>query len=697
MMAFISRPALIPLLAITFLGAQLNAQVSGAPAQPNIIFILVDDMGWGDVGVFWQNQRKEKNDRSEPWQFTPALDAMAAGGAMLTSHYCSAPVCAPSRASLLLGQSQGHANVRNNQFDKALQDTYTLGSVLQQAGYHTAAVGKWGLQGQGEGPDWPAHPLNRGFDYYLGYIRHRDGHEHYPKEGIYRDKKEVWENRTDISAGLDKCLTTDLWTASAKRYITRQVQDKTRSQPFFLYLAYDVPHAVLELPTQAYPAGGGLKGGVQWTGRAGQMINTATGVPDSYIYPEYRQITYDDDQDPNTPEVAWPETYQRYASACRRIDEGIGDLMTLLKDLGIDQNTMVVFTSDNGPSRESYLPEGYVPNEPTFFNSFGPFDGIKRDVWEGGIRVPAIVRWPVRIPAAQVITEASAMYDWLPTFSEAAGLPAPARTDGVSLLPSLTGGPLLQDHPVYIEYENNQRTPNYEEFDPSHRGRKRQQMQKIRIGDFVGVRYDIQSAEDDFEIYNVVTDPQELHNLAGQAAFHDLQSRLKSKVLQMRRPDAEAVRPYDSALIPGVEPVQLSAGLHWATYAGKYPWVADLSGQKTAGQGVSAMPDVKVLAGQAGMAQFEGMLYIPAEGTYEFSLQGSGGFLMRMHDALLIDASYGYKAGQEVTGAIALKAGFHPFRIFFLQAAAGTPELVLQWRGPGQKKEKIPAAYLFHE
>src|SRR5690606_38786264 len=141
-----------------------------------------------DVGAFWQNQREAKNDRSEPWQMTPALDALAAGGAMLTSHYTAAPVCAPSRASLLLGLSQGHANVRDNQFDKALEDNHTLGTVLQGAGYHTAAIGKWGLQGGGRdtpGPDWPAHPANRGFDYYLGYIRHSDGHEHYPKEGIY--------------------------------------------------------------------------------------------------------------------------------------------------------------------------------------------------------------------------------------------------------------------------------------------------------------------------------------------------------------------------------------------------------------------------------------------------------------------------------------------------------------------------------
>jgi arylsulfatase A-like enzyme len=218
-----------------------------AQSKPNIIFILVDDMGWGDVGAFWQNQRKARNDRGEPWQQTPALDQLAAGGVMLTNHYAAAPVCAPSRASLLLGVSQGHANVRDNQFDKELQDTYTLGTALKRAGYHTAAIGKWGLQGgdpKMPGPDWPAHPAKRGFDYYLGYIRHADGHEHYPKEGIYRGTKEVWDNRTNITDDLDKVYTADLWTAAAKRYITQQAQ-AADSSPFFLYLAYDTPHAVL--------------------------------------------------------------------------------------------------------------------------------------------------------------------------------------------------------------------------------------------------------------------------------------------------------------------------------------------------------------------------------------------------------------------------------------------------------------------
>ena len=668
-------------------------------AKPNVIFILVDDMGWGDVGAFWQNQRQANNDRSEPWQMTPALDALAAGGAMLTNHYTAAPVCAPSRASLLLGVSQGHANVRDNQFDKELQDSHTLGTVLGGAGYHTAAVGKWGLQGGGEeaqAPNWPAHPLRRGFDYYLGYIRHRDGHEHYPKEGIYRGSKEVWENDTNIADGLDKSYTADLWTAAAKRYITEQAQ-ATEKSPFFLYLAYDTPHAVLELPTQAYPTGGGLNGGLQWTGKPGQMINTASGEVDSYIYPEYKDATYDHDNNPATPEINWPETYQRYASACRRIDDGVGDLVTLLKDLGIYENTLIVFTSDNGPSEEDYLPEGRsVKNTPDFFDSFGPFDGIKRDLWEGGVREPTIVSWPARIAANRVIDEPSAMYDWMATFAEAAGIAAPARTDGVSLLPLLTGAKDSVEHPVYVEYFEGRKTPTYPGFLASHAGRQRNQMQLIRMGDFSGVRYDIQSADDDFEIYNVVEDPQEADNLAAKPDYQEMQSQMKRNVLQMRRPDPSAPRPYDAALIPAVEAQPLETGLSWRAYEGAFPWVSDVSALTPTAEGTADSPDPAVMQ-QAGMLVYDGVIEAPEDGEYEFAAQSDAPFIIRLHDSLLADAGYNYQPGQQVSAAAMLQAGSHPVRIYMLKTTGSEQDFSIQWRGPGASMAELSGEDFHHE
>jgi arylsulfatase A-like enzyme len=679
---------------------QDDSQRQTAPDQPNVVFIMVDDMGWGDIGVFWQNQRKQNNDRSEPWHSTPAIDELAATGAMLTNHYTAAPVCAPSRASLLLGVSQGHANVRDNQFDKALQDTHTLGSVMQQAGYNTATIGKWGLQGGGpsaEGPDdWPAHPLNRGFDYYLGYIKHRDGHEHYPKEGLYRGTHSVWENKTDIAQDLDKSFTTDLWTAAAKRYITEQAQADD-SNPFFLYLAYDTPHAVLELATQAYPEGGGLTGGLQWTGEPGHMINTASGTVDSYVYPEYANAKYDHDKDPTTPEVSWPETYQRYASSCRRIDEGIGDIVTLLKDLGIYENTLVVFTSDNGPSREDYLPrDKYVQNTPDFFNSFGPFDGIKRDTWEGGLREPTIVSWPAQIPANQVIDEPSAMYDWMATLAAAANIAAPARTDGVSLLPLLTGEQSSVEHMVYVEYFNNTPTPSYGEFLESHRGRTREQMQMLRMGEFAGVRYDIQSASDDFELYNVVVDPQESRNLASDAAYQDLQELMKALALQVRRPDPDAPRPYDAALVPGVKSKLLKRGLSWRAYEGEFPWVSRVSDRTPTVSGSGDRPNATVIE-QAGMLVWDGIVKVPTDGEYGFSIRADGAFVVRLHDALLLDGSYGYETGTEVAATTMLKAGFHPIQIHFLKQTGQEHSLDVQWQGPEISKAPIPAESFYHE
>ena len=323
----------------------------------------------------------------------------------------------------MLGVHQGHANVRDNQFDKALENNHTLASVLKQGGYATVAIGKWGLQGTGNSPvEWPAYPTKRGFDDYFGYVRHGDGHEHYPKEGLYSGKKEVWENNREISSNLDKCYTADLFTARAKKWILNH-EAASPTQPFFLYLAYDTPHAVQELPTQAYPSGGGINGGLRWLGTPGHMINTASGTIDSWVHPDYANATYNDDGDPATPLVPWPDVYRRYATAVRRIDDAVADLRQLLQDLGKTTTTLIVFTSDNGPSIESYLPN--QPLAADFFDSFGPFDGIKRDAWEGGIRMATLVCWPGHIRAGGINNSPSAFWDWMPTFAELAGMPPP--------------------------------------------------------------------------------------------------------------------------------------------------------------------------------------------------------------------------------------------------------------------------------
>lgn len=637
------------------------------PEKPNIIFILTDDLGYGDIGVFYQNQRKKTNDPSLPYELTPNIDQMAGHGAMFTQQYSNAPVCAPSRASLLTGVHQGNAHVRDNQFDKALEDNHNIATVLKQAGYATVAIGKWGLQGvKEEAPYWPAHPLKRGFDHFFGYMRHRDGHEHYPVEGIYRGSKEVWKDYENVVSGMDKCYTTDLWTAYAKQWIIEETKNK-KGQPFFMYLAFDAPHAVLELPTQAYPAGSGLHGGLQWIGDSSHMINTASGKPDAYVYPEYANATYDDDRNSATPMVPWPDTYKRYATATRRIDDATGDVIQLLKDLKIDSNTIVIFTSDNGPSIESYLPKEYVPNHPTFFASYGPFDGIKRDCWEGGLRMPTIAWWPGKINEGKIINTPSMLSDWLPTFAGAAHIPAPARVNGVSLLPSLTGNGKQKTSMVYVEYFENGNTPDFKEFNPSHRGRQRNQMQMVRMDSLVGVRYDIKSADDDFEIYNVVTDPDESDNLGRIPAYQYLQNAMKAKVLQVRRASQEAPRPYDSALIPAV-PFQkkMKHGWNWKFFEGDFPWVIEPDALQPKSSGDAGNPDGEFIPGKRGMMLYTGFLDVPSDGEYDFSFRTRGRAFIRLHDAELFDADHNYLPGRTLTASVFLQKGLHPITIYSL-------------------------------
>ncbi len=663
--------------------------------KPNIIFILTDDLGVGDIGVFFQNQRKKNNKRSQPWELTPNIDNIASRGATLTQSYCNAPVCAPSRASLLLGVNQGHANIRDNQFDKALEDNYNIANVLKTAGYTTAAIGKWGLQGTNPGPDWPAHPLNRGFDYYFGYIRHADGHEHYPKEGIYRGKKEVWDNRTNITESLDKCYTGDLWTANAKRWITGFEKNNNKKAPFFLYLAYDLPHAVLELPTQAYPDGKGINGGMQWLGKPGHMISTASGTVDSWVHPDYANATYDDDKNSQTPEVPWPDTYKRYATINRRLDDAVGDLVQLLKDLKIDDNTLVVFTSDNGPSIESYLPKQFVPVVPTFFSSYGPFDGIKRDCWEGGVRMPTIAMWSGHIKEGSIVATPTISSDWLPTFLDAAGYAAPVRSDGVSLLPTLTRKGKQQKSLVYVEYINNEATPKFTEFEPQRRGRTRGQMQLIRFDEYVGVRYDIKNATDDFEIYNVINDPKESKDLASQPALASLQKRMKEKVLQLRRPDTAAPRPYDNELVPADTDDRLNTkGVTWKAYRSSLPWIASPLTLQSIANGHAAVPSLqrtKLTTGS--VICFEGYLNIPSDGEYTFYISSDEAAFLRIHEAAVIDADYGYEKQTEKAGTIKLKAGAHSFKLYTKVSGSGNAMCNFTWQGPGFDKQRVPASF----
>ncbi|MEM6571398.1 MAG: sulfatase-like hydrolase/transferase [Planctomycetota bacterium] len=645
-----------------------------ANEAPNVLFILCDDLGWGDLGVLFQN------DVEGPKRlFTPHLDRMAAEGAVLRRHYCPAAVCAPSRASLLTGLHQGHATIRDNQFDKALEDNHTLATVLRAAGYRTALIGKYGLQGKGDSAaTWPAYPTKRGFDEFYGYVRHRDGHSHYPAHQTRaRKKMQVWDGEREVSADLEGCYTTDLFTARAKRYLVEHAE-REDGAPFFLMLTYDTPHAALHVPTQAYPEDAGVDGGIQWAGEPGAMINTASGVIDSWI-------------DPRVRDTDWGNGAKRFATMVHRIDDCVGDLLQTLRDLGMAENTLVVFSSDNGPHKEAYT-KGVRYNA-SEFNSFGPFDGIKRDAWEGGIRVPTLAWWPGTVPAGLVDTTPSQSHDWMPTFAELAGVPAPARTDGVSLVRSMTGAGDRRGSTVYVEYKGGGKSPNYAEFDESHRARKRGQEQVVFLDGLKGIRVDVESHADRFEIYDVEHDPREAENLADSSPeLVALERRMRDRVLRLRRPNPSAPRPYDNEPVP---PIVLEGsaerGLDLEEYRGRWPWLPDFDALEPAHRRAVDRIDAAahVAFDEPAGLRYTGVLAVPETGVWTFELASDAGAQLRLHDALVIDDDF-VRSGAPVRGTIRLEKGAHPIELSY-RTDGRAPRLALRWAFGGEGLEAIPS------
>ncbi len=672
----------LQLLGLFFFG---SLAIVTAAERPNIIFILTDDMGYGDIGVLGQNDRRIQ--KIGPAHRTPHIDQLAAEGIVLTDHYCAAPVCAPSRASLLTGLHQGHATVRNQQFDKMLEDNHTLGTVLQAAGYRTACIGKWGLVG--ELPARPGHPLRRGFDFYFGGLLHIDAHDHYPKEGPHRGPKQVWAMEEEISNQLDKCYATDLYTARAKAWIEEQHRERAR-QPFFLLLAFPTPHAPLALPTMAYPQGGGINGGMQWLGTPGKMINTAAGKIDDWTHPDYRTAKWDHDKNPATRELPWPDVYQRYATSVRRIDDAVGDLLQLLKDLSIDRNTLVVLTHDNGPSQASYLPQAYSPK---FFGSYGPFSGVKSDLYEGGIRNGALLRWPDGINAGTKSDQPSGQWDWLPTMAELAGVPPPARTDGTSLVPTLTGNGKQAESSIYIEYSAPGKTPDIPDFPATIRNQPRGEMQMIRQGEWIGLRTNMQSAEQDFQIFQIKNDPRQAANLADM--HPELQSVFKQSVLRMRRPDASSPRLYDGLLVPADFSLATKKfGFDYAVYAGNWPWLPDFDLLEPVTTGHSdqfkiEMPPQSQMLG----IRFRGVFQAPTSGEYEFFMRTDDRAQLRLHKLLLTEVDF-HPQTSWVSAKVLLENGPHPWTLMQRIATAAQSGLEVEWSGPDLPRQPLRPAVM---
>jgi arylsulfatase A-like enzyme len=656
--------------------------VLAAASQPNIVFILTDDLGYGDLGVYYQNSRNFAVNRNLPAFATPHIDSLATQGLRMNRHYCGSPVCAPSRASFLTGMHQGHANVRDNEFDKALEDNHTVATVLKEAGYATAVIGKWGLQG---GVGFPGHPDQRGFDFFFGMLAHLDGHYHYPET----TNRPVYNGRTDIRTQLDKCYSTDLFTARAKKWIVDQVA-ASPTQPFFLYLAYTAPHARLDIPTQAYPAGGGLAGGLQWTGVNNAMINTASGTENAWLHPDYASATWDHDNNPGTAEQAWPNAAKRHATMIRRLDDAVGDLRQLLADLNIADNTLVIFTSDNGPHHEAGA-GGTITQDPRFFRSYGPLDGTKRDLWEAGWRVPLLAVWPGVIPAGRVSTTPSQFQDWLPTFAHIAGVRPPFRSDGVSLLNDLTGTAPLPQSLIYAEYTaaSYLNTPNYNDFDPGHRNALRGHMQAVFVNGYKGLRYNVTGANDVFRVYDVVNDPRETTNLAGQAGAPS-QADFLAAAVRNRRPGVDWTRAYDNEAIPGLGQ-DAPLGLRVRMFASNESWVARFDPATALRHRDIAALTLNGLDLQGvGALSFTGHIQVTQEGDYSFSLRADTAAVLRIHGMLVLDADRGYAPGTLVSSApLRLKAGLHPFQLNTRQGTA-TPLLELRWSGPGLPDQPVP-------
>jgi len=631
-------------------------------SKPNIIFILTDDLGWGDLGVFHQNNSNRARKHK-----TPFLDKMAQQGMQMRAHYCPAPVCAPSRSSLLTGLHQGHAVIRNNQFDKALENNHTLGTVMKSAGYATVMIGKYGLQGKGDTPAaWPAYPTKRGFDEFFGYVRHVDGHVHYPADEWpignsekHRTGKEVWWNDKNVTADLKTCYTTDLFTARSKQWIIDH-RKSNPDQPFFLCLTYDTPHGALQIPSVPYPKGMGVNGGLQWVGKPGKMINTAQGKIDSFRHPDYQG-------------KGWSDVEVRFATMVRRIDHAVGDLLQTLKDLKIHENTMVVFTSDNGPHHESYI--AGVDYEASSFQSYGPFDGTKRDAWEGGIRMPTLAWWPGKIKAGQIDNQPSQFHDWMTTMADAGGITSPARADGVSLIPTLTGVGEQIEPTVYIEYQNHGKTKPYSDFLKSRHQQKRGQMQVIRMNGYKGVRINIQSDADPFEIYDLKSDTSEANNLAGSSdKFKKLENQMRSRILRMRIANESAKRPYDNVPIPGYKKIEgIETGeIKQRNFHGEFRHVPKVVGIKEDSKTITKTIANATTFGVAtksekpGAIEFELVIPVTEPGEYTLSYSAPTKGFVRLHQAGVIDADFGYQANSAKKAKATLGKGQHPVRITVL-------------------------------
>lgn len=413
-----------------------------APRLPSIIFILADDLGYGDLGCYGQTMIQ-----------TPNIDKLAAEGMKFTDFYAGDTVCAPSRCTLMTGLHTGHARIRSNGTIPLAPGDVTVAEVLKRAGYRTAAIGKWGLGEEGS----TGTPGKKGFDTWFGYLNQVAAHNYYPEvlnrfeasrpAGSQEINVQVMENL----GGHKGKYSNDYFTEAALNFLGYSKPAQfNHYRPFFLYLAYTIPHANNELEKKT---GNGME------------------VPSDEPYSK----------------ESWPQAEKNKAAMITRLDRYVGEIMDKLSAKGEDKNTVVIFTSDNGGHKEGGV-------DPKFFHSNGPLRGIKRDMYEGGIRVPFIVWWPNHVKAGTTSDLPAAFWDFLPTAADLARTETPPNLDGISILPTMLG-----------ETQTNRHEFLYWEF---HEGGFKQ---AVRMGDWKAVRFGVDGP---VQLYNLRNDIGEKTNVA---------------------------------------------------------------------------------------------------------------------------------------------------------------------------------------
>ncbi len=441
------------LLAFVVLSMDPTARADESTSKPNLIYIMADDLGYGDLGCFGQERI-----------ITPNIDRLAAEGMRLTSYYAPCTVCRPSRLALWTGMHMGHTAIDSNEKYVFQPSDLTVAELLKDAGYATGGIGKWAMGGA----DTLGRPTANGFDFWMGYLDQSEAHNYYPTHLWRGDEKFPLEGNVigDFPGGRGRVASErvtyshDVMTNQAFDFI-RENHDR----PFLLHMHWTIPHANNE---------------------GGRVTGNGMEVPTLGAY-----ATRD-----------WPEPEKGHAAMITRMDGDIGRLMSLLRELDIDQNTLVVFTSDNGPHSEG-------GHKHEFFDSNGPLRGYKRDLYEGGIRVPTIAWWPEKITPGSVSDQPLAGYDWLPTACELASVDSPTNIDGISFLPTLLGKRQTPHEALYWSY-----------------GEKA----AVRMGKWKAVR---PGKDKPLELYDLSSDIGEQNDLSGE--HPDVLKRITSIIETSKR------------------------------------------------------------------------------------------------------------------------------------------------------------------